>query len=247
MNVKNKVAIITGSSRGIGLEIAKQLASMGCKVVINSRNPSHANAVAEDIQKEYKVHSIGFGGDISKVEVTDHLVKKTLETFKTVDILVNNAGITRDNLLVRMKVEEWEDVLNTNLKSAFLMTKAVIRQMMRQRWGRIINLSSVVGQMGNSGQSNYCASKGGLIAFTKSLAKEVASKQITVNAIAPGFIQTDMTSNLNESTKEILVQNIPLKRLGTALDVAYGVCYLASEESSYITGQVLGINGGLYM
>ncbi len=247
MNLKNKVAIITGSSKGIGLQIAHSFAEMGCKVVINSRNQTFAKEIASLIQKKYKVQSIGIGANVSLEKESAKIVEETLNQFGKIDILVNNAGIAKDNLILRMKEGDWDQVLKTNLKSAFLMSKLSLRPMLRERNGRIINLSSVVGQMGNPGQVNYCASKGGIIAFTKALAKEVAGKQITVNAIAPGFIETEMTKQMNEKAKAGITEAIPLKRLGNTKDIADSACFLASERASYITGQVLSVNGGLFM
>lgn len=247
MLLDNKVAIVTGSSRGIGKAVAVELAKAGAKVVINyAGNLAAAQQVLATIQ-ENGGQGIIVQADVAQPDQVDQLMKKAMEAYGKVDILVNNAGITRDNLLLRMKEEDWDTVLNTNLKGIFLCTKAVARIMMKQKSGRIINMTSVVGVMGNAGQSNYAAAKAGVIGFTKSMAKELASRGITVNAIAPGFITTDMTSVLTEQVKKDLAATIPLGRLGTPEDVAATVLFLASEQANYITGQTLHVDGGMVM
>jgi len=241
-----KVALVTGASRGIGRAICKTLAGHGAKVVAVSQNQALLDSLVDEITAS--------GGDafavVANVVEADEVgaaVDKALEKFGRIDILINNAGITRDGLLLRMKDGDWNDVIDTNLKGAFLFTRAVAKGMSKQRHGRIINITSVVGEMGNPGQANYCASKAGMIGLTKSNARELARRQVTVNAIAPGFIVTDMTDDLDDKTREALVSQIPLGRLGSADDVAASVVFLASDAASYITGQVIGINGGMHM
>ncbi len=247
MNLEGKTALVTGASRGIGREIALELARNGANVVVNyAGNKELAEKVAEEIRSLGR-ESFTIQADVAKSEDVDRMVKETIDRFGSLHILVNNAGITRDNLIMRMKEEDWDAVVNTNLKSVFLTTKAVTRQMMRQRYGRIINISSIVGISGNAGQANYTAAKSGIIGLTKTAAKELASRNITVNAVAPGFIETDMTDELPENIKEELFKQIPLGRLGQPEDIAYTVAFLASERSSYITGQVIQVNGGMYM
>ncbi len=243
--MENKVALVTGGSRGIGKEIALGLAKRGANVAITyNSNDSLAQEVVEEI-KELGVKALAIKGDSSIEEDVNNIVAKVEGELGTIDILVNNAGITKDNLIIRMKSEDWDDVLNVNLKGVFLTTKAVVRGMMKKRYGKIINISSVVGVSGNAGQGNYAASKAGLIGFTKSMAKELASRGIRVNAIAPGFIKTDMTDVLKEEIKEDLLRNIPLGSFGQPKDIANAVVFLASEEADYITGQVLNVNGGM--
>jgi 3-oxoacyl-[acyl-carrier protein] reductase len=244
-DLTGKTAIVTGASRGIGRGIATQLAARGARVVAAARGENAAGTVAE-------IQQAGGAAELASVDVTDAaaidtLVRGTLERHGRIDILVNNAGIARDNLMLRMKRDEWDDVLNTNLTAAFATTQAVLRPMIKQRAGRIISISSVVGQMGNAGQANYAASKAGLIGFSKALAKEVASRNITVNVITPGLIDTDMTRAISERAQGDWSAAIPLGRLGTPADIAAAVCFLASDEASYITGQVLAVNGGMYM
>ncbi len=246
MKLAEKVAIVTGSTRGIGQAIAEELARQGAKVVISGRNGERARQVAAAIQ-EAGGEAIAVQADVSHMEDAQQLVKETLDRWGRIDILVNNAGITRDNLLLRMSEEEWDTVLQVNLKGAFNCTKSVTRQMMKQRQGRIINITSVVGQMGNAGQANYAASKAGLIGFTKSVARELASRNITCNAVAPGYIQTDMTAALDDAVKDSLKQQIPLGRLGTPEDVARVVAFLCSDDAAYITGQVINVDGGMVM
>lgn len=243
--MENKVALVTGASRGIGREIALGLSKKGVNVAITySSNATKAEEVVDEL-KQNGVKAIAIQGDSSVEEDVIAIVKKVEEELGTIDILVNNAGITKDNLLIRMKSEDWDDVLNVNLKGVFLCTKAVVRAMMKKKYGKIINISSVVGVTGNAGQGNYSASKAGVIGFTKSMAKELASRGIRVNAIAPGFIKTDMTDVLKDEIKEELLKNIPLGELGSAKDISNAVNFLASEESDYITGQVINVNGGL--
>lgn len=241
-----KVAFVTGASRGIGRACAMALAAKGARVALAARNLEKLGAVAGEIR--------GSGGDAYVVEIDlerPESIKssfaKTASEFGRIDILVNNAGLTRDGLAVRMRKEDWDLVIQTNLTGAFLCSQQVLQAMMRERWGRIINITSVVGEMGNAGQANYSASKAGLIGLTKSLAQEMGSRGITVNAIAPGFIETDMTGVLPEELKGKLLANIPLRRMGSAHDVAAAVEFLASDAASYITGHVLDVNGGMYM
>lgn len=243
--LENKVAVVTGGSRGIGQAIAIRLASGGCDVVIfYSSNQSAAQETIDKIQQTGK-QGIALKVDVASSEQVDQAMKEVLSTFGKIDILVNNAGVTRDNLLVRMKEDDWNDVIDINLKGVFLCTKAVARSMMKQRSGRIVNISSVVGVSGNPGQANYVAAKAGVIGLTKSNAKELASRGITVNAIAPGFIKTDMTSVLDESTKDTLLNEIPLGRFGNPEDIAEAVAFLSSDEASYITGQTIHVDGGM--
>lgn len=240
-----KVALITGATRGIGKQIAIKLAKEGYDIAINYRkeNEELANAKAE-IEKN-NVKCLAVQGDVSNFDDTKRLVDEVINEFGTIDVLVNNAGITKDMLILRMQKEDFESVINVNLTGTFNVTKNVVPYMMKKRNGRIINISSVVGISGNAGQTNYSASKAGIIGFTKSLAKEVASRNILVNAVAPGFIETDMTSVLKDDVKAEIAKNIPLRRMGTADDVANVVKFLASEDSSYITGQVIQVDGGM--
>ena len=244
-DLTGRTAFVTGASRGIGRAIARQLASEGAHVVACAR-ADHAQTVADEIA------STGGTAVAQSLDVTDPAsvlaaVNATLARLGRIDIVVNNAGIVRDQLLLRMKSEDWDVVLATNLTSAFRCTQAVLRPMMKQRYGRIVNICSVVGQSGNAGQANYAASKAGLVGFTKSLAREVASRGITVNAVSPGMIETDMTAALDGGVREALAKQIPAGRFGAPDDVAAAVCFLASNEAAYITGQVLGVNGGMYM
>jgi 3-oxoacyl-[acyl-carrier protein] reductase len=247
MLLDGKVAIITGASRGIGRAAAIELAKAGAKVVVNyAGNKAAAEETAATI-KTAGGEAIICQADVASAEAVELLVKTSLDAFGRIDILVNNAGITRDNLLMRMKEDDWDAVLDTNLKGIFHCTKAVSRMMMKQKSGKIINMTSVVGIMGNAGQANYAAAKAGVIGFTKSMAKELASRNITVNAVAPGFISTDMTAALSEQVKNDLAGAIPLNRLGTPEDVAAAVLFLASDAANYITGQTLNIDGGMVM
>jgi 3-oxoacyl-[acyl-carrier protein] reductase len=245
MELSTRVAIVTGSGRGIGRAIALKLAQSGIKVVLNDFGDfKTVEAVAKEL-KEMGVESHQVMADVSKANEVTRLVDEAMSAFKRVDILVNNAGITRDQLILRMSEEEWDDVLNVDLKSVFLCTKAVLRHMAKQRWGRIISISSIVGIMGNKGQANYAAAKAGIIGFTRAVAKEVAAHGVTVNAIAPGFIDTEMTRKLKKDWREELKKLIPMGELGTPRDVAEAVNFLASEGAGYITGQVLGVTGGM--
>ena len=243
----NKVAFITGATRGIGRQIAITLAKEGFDIAINYRKENEDLIETKKMVEDQKVKCFTVQGDVSSFEDSERMVKDIIEEFNHIDILVNNAGITKDMLLMRMKKEDFESVIGVNLVGTFNITKNVIPYMMKQKNGRIINISSVVGITGNAGQTNYSASKAGIIGFTKSLAKEVGSRNILVNAVAPGFIQTDMTNILKDEIKQELIKNIPLKRFGNATDVANVVKFLASEESSYITGQVINIDGGMVM
>lgn len=245
--LKGKTAVVTGASRGIGRAVALELAEQGANVVVNySGSEAKAHEVVEAI-KEMGGKAIAVRANVGNMEDVQAMMKEALAQFETIDILVNNAGITRDNLLMRMKEDEWDDVININLKGVFNATKAVTRQMMKQRSGRIINVASIVGVMGNAGQANYVAAKAGVIGLTKSTARELASRHITVNAIAPGFITTDMTDKLTEEVKAEMLKQIPLARFGEAKDIASVVSFLASEKSAYITGQTLHVDGGMVM
>jgi 3-oxoacyl-[acyl-carrier protein] reductase len=247
MNLEGKAALVTGASRGIGREIALELARQGANVAVNfSGSEAKANEVVDEI-KTLGREAFAIKCDVSNSEEVAAMVKGTIDNFGKLDILFNNAGITKDNLLIRMKEEEWDDVINIKLKGVFLCTKAVTRQMMKQRVGRIINIASIVGVSGNPGQANYVAAKAGVIGLTKTTAKELASRNITVNAIAPGFITTDMTDKLTEDVKTEMLKQIPLARLGEPKDIAKMTAFLASDDSSYITGQTLHINGGMVM
>ncbi len=242
----DQVAIITGASRGIGRCIALAMAEKGAKLVLSARSEDALLKLVDEI-KATGGEAVAVVADVAKSEDADKLVAVANESFGRVDILVNNAGITRDGLLLRMKDEDWDAVLDTNLKGAFFCTRAVATVMSKQRYGRIINISSVVGEMGNPGQANYSASKAGMIGLTKSNAKELARRNVTVNAVTPGYIVTDMTDDLGDKAKEELSSQIPLGRLGEADDVVHAVLFLASKGAGYITGQALGVNGGMYM
>ncbi len=246
MLLTDKVAIVTGASRGIGRETALALAAQGADLVVSARSLEPLQLLVKEIEA-LGCRAIAVSADAAASEDADKLIAAASEAFGRVDILVNNAGITRDGLLLRMKDADWDAVLDTNLKGAFLLTRAAAKLMSKQRSGRIINISSVVGEMGNPGQANYCASKAGLIGLTKSVARELAKRSVTVNAITPGFIETDMTKELPEKARQELVTQIPLGRLGQAEDIAQAVVFLASDHAGYITGQVLGVNGGMYM
>ena len=247
MLLGGKVAIITGASRGIGRATAVQLAKEGAKVVINYAGNQNAAEETLSLVKAAGGEAIMIQADVADSQQVAQLIKATMDAFGRIDILVNNAGITRDNLLVLMKEEDWDAVINTNLKGIFNCTKAVFRVMMKQKSGKIINMSSVVGIMGNAGQINYAAAKAGVIGFTKSAAKEFASRGITVNAIAPGYIATDMSAAIPEQAKAEMAEKIPLKRLGSPEDIAAAVLFLASDAANYITGQTLNVDGGMVM
>ncbi|MEK3808966.1 3-oxoacyl-[acyl-carrier-protein] reductase [Bacillus sp. FSL H8-0547] len=244
---EGKTALVTGASRGIGRAIALELARNGVNVAVNyAGSEAKANEVVDEI-KALGREAFAVQADVSDSDSVSAMVKETVERFGRLDILINNAGITKDNLLMRMKDSEWDDVININLKGVFLTTKAVTRQMMKQRYGRIINIASIVGVSGNPGQANYVAAKAGVIGLTKTAAKELSSRNITVNAIAPGFITTDMTDKLTEDVKNEMLKQIPLSRFGEASDIAHTAVFLASEKSSYITGQTIHVDGGMVM
>ena len=241
------MAIVTGASRGIGREIALSFAREGAKLAITARTEKALAPVAEEITAIGGESPFGFALDVKDAQKTEELADKTLDKYKRIDILVNNAGVTRDGLFVRMTETDWDEVLDTNLKGTFLCMRAVSKIMMRQRSGRIINISSVVGLIGNAGQANYAASKAGVVALTKSAAKELGSRNVLINAIAPGFIETEMTHVLGEDTKTAILKSIPVGCFGPPADVARAACYLASDESSFITGQVITVDGGMVM
>ncbi|MCX7941463.1 MAG: 3-oxoacyl-[acyl-carrier-protein] reductase [Endomicrobia bacterium] len=243
----NKVAIVTGAAQGIGKSIVKKLSSEGANCVIVDVDIVAAEQTAKEINSGYGTETMIFRVDVVNFEEVQNCVDEVFKKFGKIDILVNNAGITKDNLVLRMSEEEWDKVIDVNLKGSFNFIKAVAKYMLKQRSGRIINIASVVGLMGNAGQANYSASKGGLIALTKTLAREFASRNILVNAVAPGFIKTRMTDALSEDQKKKLMELVPLSRLGEPEDVANVVWFLCIEESSYITGQVISVNGGMYM
>lgn len=247
MNFKDKTVVITGASRGIGRSIAESFAKEGANVAICSTNDAKAKAIAKEISTQYGVQAFGKGVDIRAFDSVSEFIKDIVDEFGKIDVLVNNAGITKDNLLLRLDETDWNDVIETNLNSIFNTTKSVIKFMLKKKHGRIINISSVVGLMGNPGQSNYAASKAGMVAFTKSIAREYGKKNITINAVAPGFIQTDMIETLPKEYLDNIIDNIPMVRLGMPEDVSRAVMFLASDDASYITGQVLSIDGGLYM
>ncbi|MFS0643528.1 3-oxoacyl-[acyl-carrier-protein] reductase [Siminovitchia sp. 179-K 8D1 HS] len=247
MRLEGKTAIVTGASRGIGREIALVLAKEGANVVVNySGSKEKAEEVARQITDMGR-EAVAYQCNVSNADAVQLMVKDAIARFGRIDILVNNAGITRDNLLMRMKEDEWDDVIDINLKGVFLCTKAVTRQMMKQRSGRIINIASVVGVIGNPGQANYVAAKAGVIGLTKSAARELASRNITVNAIAPGFITTDMTDELPEDMKEAMLKQIPLAKFGEAKHIAKTALFLASDDAEYITGQTIRVDGGMAM
>ncbi len=243
---KERVAVITGASRGIGRSIALALAAKGATIVAVDMDQASTEAVVAELQAT-GAKALAVVGNVTVSADVERMIDAAIEAFGRVDILVNNAGITRDGLLMRMKDDDWDAVLNVNLKGAFLCTRAAFKVMSKQRYGRIVNIASVVGQMGNAGQANYCASKAGLIGLTKSNAREMAKRSITVNAVAPGFIATAMTDALSDKVRTELTAQIPLERLGSADDIANAVVFLASEAAGYITGHVLSVNGGMYM
>lgn len=245
--MERKVALITGGSRGIGKEVAKEFAKNGYDLAINYVSD---NTKVEELESEFKslgAQTLFIKTDVTNFDDCNQMTKKVIEKYGEIDVLINNAGITKDNLLIRMKEEDFDNVININLKGTFNVTKNVVPFMIKQKYGKIVNISSVVGVVGNAGQCNYAASKAGIIGFTKSLAKELASRNIQINAVAPGFIQTDMTDVLSDTVKENINNQIPLKRMGTAKEVAKAVCFLSSENASYITGQVLNVDGGMVM
>jgi 3-oxoacyl-[acyl-carrier protein] reductase len=244
LDLSGKVALITGASRGIGRQTALTLAGAGATVVLTSRGDAAATVAAEVTAAGGQ--ALALAADVSDGDAVQRVIETTTERFGRLDVLVNNAGITRDQLLLRMKREDWDAVVATNLTGTFLCTQAVLRTMLKQRSGRIISISSVVGQSGNPGQTNYAATKAGIIGFSKALAREVASRSITVNVVAPGLIDTDMTRDISTDAQANWASAIPLGRLGTPDDVAAAVCFLASDAAGYITGQVLAVNGGMY-
>ena len=247
MSLSGKIAVVTGGSRGIGRAISQRLAALGATVIVNYvSNPAAAEETAQSIRSAGgKAEAVKF--NVADSEEIEAAFKNILEAHGRVDILVNNAGITRDGLLMKMKDEQWDEVLNTNLKGVFLCTKAVSRAMMKQRWGRIINITSIVGFAGNAGQANYAAAKAGIIGFTKSVSRELASRGITVNGVAPGYIVTDMTRDLSEQVTNTIKAEIPMGVLGEAEDIAGAVAYLASDDARYVTGQFIHVNGGMFM
>jgi 3-oxoacyl-[acyl-carrier protein] reductase len=243
---KGKIAVITGASRGIGKSIAFALAAQGATIVAMDMDQASTEATVAELQAT-GAKALAVVGNVTVTADVERMIATAVESFGRVDILVNNAGITRDGLIMRMKDEDWDAVLGVNLKGAFLCTRSAFKVMSKQRYGRIINIASIVGEMGNAGQANYCASKAGLIGLTKSNAREMAKRNVTVNAVAPGFIATAMTDALSDKVREELAAQIPLERLGSADDIANAVVFLASESSAYITGHVLSVNGGMYM
>jgi 3-oxoacyl-[acyl-carrier protein] reductase len=246
MRLDNKIAVVTGAAQGIGKVIAMHLVQKGASLVLCDINLEMAKEAAREIE-EAGGKCLALKSDVSNMQDAEKIIKEAVAHFGSLDILVNNAGITRDNVLIRMKEEQWDQVMAVNLKGTFNVTKAAIKVMMRKKSGKIVNIASITGLMGNAGQANYSASKAGVIGFTKSIAREYADRGITVNAVAPGFIETAMTDAIPEREREELIRQIPVKKLGTPEDVANAVYFLVSEEASYITGQVIGVNGGLYM
>jgi 3-oxoacyl-[acyl-carrier protein] reductase len=246
MSLNGRVAVVTGASRGIGKAVALKLAAEGADLVVTATSLETAQLTADEIIR-MGGKALALKVDVSVTAEVEALFTRTLAEFGRVDILVNNAGITRDGLLLRMKDEDWDAVIDVNLKGAFICTREAAKYMAKARYGRIVNISSVVGEMGNAGQSNYCASKAGMFGLTKATARELAKRNITVNAVAPGFIETDMTGGLSDKIRDSLLQQIPMERLGAPEDIAAAVYFLASAQSSYITGHVLSVNGGMYM
>lgn len=243
MNLSGKIALVTGASRGIGRAIAEKLVACGATVIGTATTEKGAEAISQYLDQNGK----GLALNVTDEASIESVISTVKAEFGDIDILVNNAGITRDNLLMRMKEDEWQDILDTNLTSVFRLSKALMRTMMKKRYGRIITIGSVVGTMGNAGQANYAAAKAGLIGFSKSLAREVASRGITVNVVAPGFIETDMTAALTDEQKALTLAQVPVGRLGQPTEIANAVAFLASDEASYITGETLHVNGGMYM
>ncbi|MDR1122574.1 MAG: 3-oxoacyl-[acyl-carrier-protein] reductase [Endomicrobium sp.] len=247
MKLQGKTAIITGSAHGIGRAIGELFSSEGAQVIVSDINAKQAQKVADEIKLNYRVETMAMMTNVAKLEDCESLVKSSLDKFSKIDILVNNAGIVKDNLVLRMSEAEWDEVIAVNLKGVFNCIKAVSKPMLKARQGRIINIASIVGQMGNVGQINYSASKGGVIAMTKTCAREFASRNVLVNAIAPGFICTAITDKLTQDQKDALAINIPLARFGEVKDIAKAALFFASDDSSYITGHVMAVNGGMYM
>ena len=246
LNLSGKVALVTGSTRGIGRATAEKLAQAGASVIVTGRSEDRALEVAKEIKEKTGSETFAVGMDLGIKESVEKAFEKITNRFGSVDILVNNAGMNRDTLFLRMKLEDWEEIIRVNLTGTFLVTQLAVKGMIKKRWGRIINMSSVVAFVGNVGQANYSSAKAGLVGFTKTLAKELASRNITVNAVAPGFIETDMTEVLPEEIKENFLRQIPLGRFGKPEDVANVVLFLASDLSGYITGEVIHVNGGLF-
>lgn len=247
LSLEGRVAVVTGASRGIGRSIALELARRGTAVIVNY---NHSSQAADEVVSQIQAadgRALAFQADVSDFKQAQDLIKSAVDSFGRIDILINNAGITRDTLIMMMSESDWDIVQNTNLKSTFNCSKAAVRHMMRKRYGRIVNITSVAGQMGNPGQSNYSASKAGQIGFTKSLAREVASRNITVNAIAAGYIETDIWANVSEEARQAILSMIPLGRKGQAEEIAYAAAFLVSDQAAYITGQVLGVDGGMAM
>ena len=244
--LSGRTALVTGASRGIGEAIARRLAGAGARVVLAARSKHSLEALAEELMSA-GAEALALELDLARADEIADRIKSLPQPFDAVDVLVNNAGITEDNLLARMKLEQWRNVLDTNLTGAFVLTKAVVRGMMRRRFGRIVTVSSVVGLMGNPGQANYAASKAGLIGFSKSLARELGSRAITVNVVAPGYVETSMTEAIADEARERLAEGIVLGRFGTPSDIAAAVHYLASDDASYVTGEVINVSGGLYI
>jgi len=244
--LNGRVAVVTGAAQGIGKTIAVLFAAKGLSLVLCDINLEAAEETAREIE-EKGGNCLALKSDVSSFQDAEKIIKQAVEHFGSLDILINNAGITRDNVLLRMKEEQWDQVMAVNLKGTFNFTRAALKVMMRKKSGKIINIASITGMMGNAGQANYSASKAGVIGFTKAIAREYADRGITVNAVAPGFIATAMTDAIPEKEREELIKQIPMKKLGTPEDVANAVCFLASDEASYITGHVIGVNGGLYM
>lgn len=245
MNLEGRVALVTGAGRGIGKAIALHLAKEGADIVFTNRNKVYSDQTQAEIEKLGR-KCLAFQVDVSDLEAVEGMIKTSLETFSKIDILVNNAGITKDTLFLRMKREEWDQVLDVNLTGVFNVTKALIKSMVKQRYGRIINLTSVVGFTGNPGQANYSASKAGIVGFSKSIARELGNRNITCNTVAPGFISTDMTNEMTEKQANAVLEQIPLKRMGTVDDISNAVVFLASEQASYITGTTIHVNGGMH-
>ncbi|WP_347487894.1 3-oxoacyl-ACP reductase FabG [Desulfoscipio sp. XC116] len=247
MDLGGRVALVTGASRGIGRAVAIALAGRGAHVAVNYNGNAGAAEETASLVREHGVEALVIRADVADQEQVGAMMQQVLQKFKRIDILVNNAGITRDNILALLQEQDWDAVINTNLKGAYHCAKAALRPMLKARWGRIINISSVVALTGNPGQTNYAAAKAGLIGFTKSLAREIGSRNITVNAIAPGYIATDMTTNLTEENKAQLLKSVPLGRLGAPEDIAAAAAFLAGEGAGYITGQVIVVDGGMAM